>query len=315
MSDEPEKNPLSASREEALAWFVRLNSGDATAEQRAAFRRWLAADPQHRAEFEKLAAMWGKFESVPDPRRVSRRRALKTGAVVIGSASLLGLSYRNGLLDRLISDYATGTGEFRTVAFADGSQAELDADTALSVDYSPQRRRIKLLRGRALFTVVADAGRPFRIDALNGITEALGTQFVVHRTDDQVIVTVVEHAVTVTLNDAPGAIDSPARLDAGQEIAYDASGLGSVSLSRNKTETAWRQGKLVFEDQSLKTVVSDLNRYRRGAIVLLGPDLESLRVSGIFDIRHPDGVLDAIERTLPVQVTRITPYLVLIRSA
>ncbi|WP_438274183.1 FecR family protein [Nitrobacter sp.] len=307
---EPQSPPTA--RDQALAWFVRLNSGDATTEERVAFRHWQAADPAHQAEFEKLAAMWGRLEAVEDPRRVSRRRALKTGGSAIGVAAILGAGYRAGVWDWLTGGITTEIGEIRTVTLPDSSQAELDADTALSVNFAERERRVQLQRGRALFKVSAADDRPFSVVARNGVTTALGTQFVVHCANDGVVVTVLEHAVTVRMDGGSGG--TQATLGAGEQIAYDDRRLGSMKPA-GQTEVAWRSGKLIFEDESLISVISDLNRYRAGRIVLFGDGLGALRVSGIFNVRNPGGVLDAIARTLPVTMTSITPYLVLIRPA
>jgi transmembrane sensor len=65
----------------------------------------------------------------------------------------------------------------------------------------------------------------------------------------------------------------------------------------------------------MKTTSVPGNRYRRGTIRILDKRLLSLRVSGIFYIRNPDGVLDAIIGTLPVRATELTPYLILLRPA
>jgi transmembrane sensor len=308
----PEHLPSSA-RDQALAWFVRLNSGDATPQQRADFRRWQAADPGHQAEFEKLAAMWGRLDMVTDPRKISRRRILKGSAGALGTIAILGAGYQAGLWDWLSGAITTGTGEIRTVTLADGSTAELDADTALSVNYAEHDRRVGLWRGRAFFTVEPDAARQFSVAAGNGVTAALGTQFVIHRTNDDVLVTVLESRVSVVTGSTSAASASTV-VEAGQQVSYGTGGLGIVAASAGQSETAWRRGKLIFEDQTLTRVVSDLNRYRRGSIVLLDESLGKLRISGIFDIRNPDGVLDAIEQTLPVQAMRVTPYLVLLRS-
>lgn len=297
-------------RDQALAWFVRLNSGDATTEERVAFRRWQAADPSHQAEFEKLAAMWGKLEVLEDPRRVSRRQALKTGISTIGAAAILSAGYRAGVWDWLTGRITTGVGEIRTVMLPDSSQVELDADTALSVNFSAKDRRIELQRGRALFKIAADHARPFSVVARNGVTTAIGTQFVVHCANDGVVVTALDHAITVRLDGG----SAQTTLGAGEQIAYDGNSLGSMKPA-GQTEVAWRSGKLIFEDEPLISVVSDLNRYRAGRIILFGDGLGALRVSGIFNVRNPGGALDAIARTLPVTMTSITPYLVLIRPA
>ncbi|GGB02891.1 sensor [Brucella endophytica] len=303
-------------REAALAWFVRINSGDATVEDRQAFERWLADDAAHRREYEKLAGIWSSMDGIDDPRRRQpARRALLSRRVFLGGAATLtlagGLFALNGVPDFIASDHYTGTSELKSLTLADGSIVDLDADSALSVDYTPAARRLFLRRGRAFFKVAKDASRPFIVEAAGGRTTALGTEFVVHMTDDDVIVAVEESAVSVT--PAPGAIDT--RLQAGESASYQD---GRISAAQGETlaaETAWRRGKLIFNDQPLRRVINDVNRYRRGTIRILDKRLLSLRVSGIFDIRNPDGVLDAITGTLPVRATELTPYLVLLRPA
>ncbi|CCD02544.1 protein of unknown function (plasmid) [Azospirillum baldaniorum] len=73
-------------RDAALAWFVRMESGDADAADRRAFHAWLAQDPAHRREYDRLAGLWGDLDRVPDPRKErraapTRRRFLALGAV------------------------------------------------------------------------------------------------------------------------------------------------------------------------------------------------------------------------------------------
>ena len=62
-------------------------------------------------------------------------------------------------------------------------------------------------------------------------------------------------------------------------------------------------------------VVADLNRYRKGRIVIWDEALTALRIDGVFNIDEPDAVLNAIVQSLPVREARFTPYLVVLRSA
>ena len=139
---------------------------------------------------------------------------------------------------------------------------------------------------------------------------ALGTRFVVHEWAGTVTVAVQESAVTVRAPDRSEAI-----VGAGQNVSYDQQGLGAVQLADVESETAWRRGKLIFEDRPLAQVLADVGRYRSGMIRVTDRDLLDLRVSGIFDVSNPDGVLDVIRRTLPVRTVELTRYLVLLRPA
>jgi transmembrane sensor len=62
----------------------------------------------------------------------------------------------------------------------------------------------------------------------------------------------------------------------------------------------------------LATVIEELNRYRRGQIAILNPDLRALKVTGVFDVTDPDGALRMIQHTIPIRYTNLTPYLVLL---
>lgn len=306
-------------RDEALAWFVRIYSGDATEDDRAGHAAWMAASVRHRREYGKLGGIWSDLDRIEDPRArpaaangaergiMSRRGFLAGGAA---AAAVAGYVAVNGLPDFLTSDHYTGTGERRSVTLADGTRVDLDAQSAIALDFSERSRRLRLVHGRAFFDVARDAGRPFTVDAAGGSVTALGTRFVVHQWDRSVTVAVEESAVSVRAPDK-----AEVRIAAGHNVSYGADGLGSVLASDVEAESAWRRGKLIFEDRPLRQVIADVNRYRSGTIQVTDESLLNLRVSGIFDVKDADGVLEAIRHTLPVRVLEITRYLVLVRPA
>ena len=304
--------------DDALKWFVLLHSGDATDFDRAGHARWMAADPAHFRAYMQLSSIWSDMDALGDPRRervpeagrrrvVTRRTVLGAGA---GAAALGAVAYSLPVAAWL-SDYSTGTGEQKTVTLADGSTASLDADTSLSVDFTGRERSLQLTRGRAYFDVAKDPSRPFIVHAKKGSTTALGTRFLVHQWDDSVTVSVEESAVSVVAPDRSKAV-----LQAGQDISYAlGGGLGAVEPTDIDADTAWRRGKLIFQNRPLGQVVSDVNRYRSGMIRIIDSRLQTMRISGIFDVSHPDGVLDAITTALPVRSVHITRYVVLLLAA
>jgi len=307
-------------RDEALAWFVRLRSEDATPDEEVAHQAWMSACHENARHYLALCAMWADMDELPDPRRrvigrPHRRRAFPLGRrsfMTGGAVAALAAGYVaiNGLPDILTSDYTTAVAERKSFTLADGSIVDMDADSAIAIDFTATVRNVRLQRGRAFFMVAKDDGRPFSVLAGSGQATALGTEFVVHHSLDAITVTVVESSVSVSCSNAGSAV-----LQAGQKVSYGDAGLGEVTSADGAGETAWRRGKLIFEDVPLGQVISDVNRYRRGLIRVIDSDLLNLRVSGIFDVNHPDGVLDAITHTLPVTALSLTPYLILLRPA
>lgn len=308
------------SQEEALAWFARLQSDDVSTEDYAAHEAWMSACHENARQYLKLAAMWSDMDGIADPRTRRLRVRRKARAFGIGRRSFLtggaaaalaaGFVTVNGLPDFLTGDYTTAVAERRSVTLSDGSIIDMDADTRIAVDFSAAARNLRLKSGRASFKVAKDASRPFSVSAGNGKVTALGTEFVVHNSADTITVTVVESRVSVSY---PGA--SSTVIGAGEKVSYDLAGLGAVTAVDGDTETAWKRGKLIFEDVTLGQVIGDINRYRRGTIRVTNNDLKTLRVSGIFDVTRPDAVLETITKTLPVKAFALTRYLILLHPA
>src|SRR5690606_20728867 len=97
--------------------------------------------------------------------------------------------------------YATRPGEQKVATLKDGSRIALNTDTRLDVRFDAGRRRIRLDRGEAMFEVAHDADRPFVVVAGDTRVQALGTVFIVRRTGDDVVVTLVKGRVAVVRDD------------------------------------------------------------------------------------------------------------------
>jgi transmembrane sensor len=312
--------------EDAARRLVRLQSDAVTDAERRDTEAWLAARPEHRAAFDGLRAVWSALDRMPDPRpadtvlpmrrnrparsSVSRRFALP--ALLAASVAIAAV-FGPATLDRLDSDHSTAAGERRTVTLADGSQVQLNTDSAIAVDFSGPSRRVTLRRGEAFFTVTSDRSRPFEVTAMGAVTRVVGTRFAVRRMDGSTRVAVEEGTVEVHCPAGMAAAEDGVRLTAGETARYERdacpvreSGLNVARL------TAWRDGRVVFDDRSLSEVVRELNRYRPGPIVLLDSKLGERRVTGVFDIRDPDRALSAIEQVLPIRVHRIAGYLAIL---
>ncbi|WP_052338177.1 FecR family protein [Nitrospina gracilis] len=211
---------------------------------------------------------------------------------------------------RITSDHYTETGERRELTLTDGSTVYLDTGSALSVEFSPQIRRLVLDRGRALFVVAEDKDRAFEVAAGGGTVRALGTAFEVLRKPGGVVVTVLESRVQVSRD------SSKTNLTSGQQIHYSSdTGLSGVAMVDREDIATWRRGKLVFHNQTLAEVIEEVNRYHKGTILILDPQLRSSKVSGVFDITDPGLVLQALQDTLPIKILRVTDYLVLLDQA
>lgn len=300
--------------DEAIERLVRLHSGGAGAAERMDFLRWRGLSMDHERAAREAEALWGALPETRHAedyrRRVRRPRrwlALAAAACVAAIAITIALPEP---LAGLYSDYATRTGERRMLELADGSRVWLNSDSALSVDFSPQQRRLRLHSGEALFEVAKDAARPFIVEARGGEVRAVGTRFDVDSRGPQVRIDVTEGVVQVN-----SAGSEPVRLSAGERLSYrEAAAPEPVQPLDLSSASAWQRGKLIFNQRPLGEVLDELERYVPGRIVLTDNALRQHKVSGVFDLKDPDALLKTLERLQPVKVTHM-PWLVLIRPA
>jgi transmembrane sensor len=302
--------------EEAAGWVARLQSSDATDQDRREFQLWLERDAAHEAAYVEFKDLWADLKDVPIPSdrlkklRMSRRAAVRN-VVAIGIIAALSVSlYRMGFVDRMRADHYTAVGEVRSVTLTDGSRVDLNTDTAIVVRYSQTERRIQLLRGEAFFDVARNPERPFVVDDSSLKATALGTQYGVRAPlgDSLGDVRVEEGRVEVTRG------RDRVVLGAGDAASLTTQGRLDVMKVDVANETAWRSGRLVFSSQPLREVLATLERYRHGRIVVLDSTAAEQRVSGIFDLNDTDQALRALEENLPVSVTHLTGLMVVVRS-
>lgn len=303
-------NSERALSDEAIDWIVKLQSGHATADDARAFRDWRGRSLAHEAAAQEAEAIWHGVGVAGEPaqqaerrKRVTRRAVLGGGVALLAGAAVMS----SGVFRSFLADYATGSGEQRTITLADGSTVQLNASSAFSVELKPERRTITLHEGQATFAVSADAERPFIVRAAGGEARVLGTQFDVDIRDGKVFVTVIEGRVAVA-----DTRQGQAELGANEQAIYGATAPLSTLAVNAEQVTAWRRGRLVFENRRLDSVIAEIARQGSGTVLILNPEIAALEMSGVFDISHPDTVIDAIARTLPVKITRM-PFVTIIR--
>ncbi|WP_296330467.1 FecR domain-containing protein [Reyranella sp.] len=306
--------------EQASLWLAKLGGGPLAPAEHRALEHWLAEDSRHSVAFREAQEAWSLMGAVakapgallhdvqsgdaPQPRRAAGRwrsfAALAASLLVLVAGAIL---WNGDPMVMVAADHRTVPGERRTVHLSDGSTIELGPASAIALHFDAVERRVELLRGLAYFTAAPRKDgeqRPFVVQAAAGNARALGTQFSVNRLPDSVEVVVVEHEVAVSVDTAGGRA-AEIVLSPGQSVRYAEAGLGRLHPVDLDQALAWRRDRLVFDRVTLGQVVDELNRYRRGRILIGNASLANRRVSGVFDAADPDTVLATIARELGVR--------------
>jgi transmembrane sensor len=328
------KDLANSTAEDALRWFVRLQSGDVSEQERCIFRLWLEENEAHRREFNRIENLWTDLDRLVDkpfppleqaveywqakgphpsqqshPRRSLFRLSIALAVVVAGT-------YWWTFLKTEIIELRTATGEQRTVTLPDGSTIILNTGTSATIRLSGMERRVVLKEGEIWLAVAHETRRPFEVVAGNGTIRDIGTQFSIRTQSDRVIVVVAEGVVAVAAQAAQDIAGERHVVTKGHRVWYDHAGrMSAIEPVDVNVATAWRHGRLVFQAMPLAEVLREVARYRTDEVRLLDAGLADLKVSGVFHSRDLDGFLQALEHAVPVKATRVNQRLVILEQA
>lgn len=295
-------------RDEAAQWFVRLQDGPLSAQERQRFDAWRAAQPAHQYEIDVLQGLWSATDLLPKARlqalgdapaeRPWRRAVLRYAVAASVVVVAVGLGVVSVLAPKPYSaEFSTRLGEHRQVALPDGSVMDLNSRSVVAVHYEKARRSVELKQGEAMFSVQHDAGRPFVVAAGAGQVTVTGTRFDVRRDDDQT--RVVVEAGTVKVQGR--ASDQIVTLTEGRGTHVDTQGQVAAAYAVNPEElTAWRTGKLVFNNATLGDVAREVSRYREQPLRVSTAAVGNLRLTSVFKSSDTDALLKALPHILPV---------------
>jgi len=328
---------------EARAWLIRLD-GDIplTGEERAALREWAERSPAHGQELKRISRFWDNANILTElavPVHDDRLQGNFTGYRFTAAAAVfvlaIGIALTSWLTEPEIGTrsngiYGTTIGQLRTVALPDGSHIQLNTDSQVQVDYGASARKIRLLRGESLFEVIHDPGIPFEVYAGGNMVRAVGTAFSVRLMGDVVNVTVAEGKVELikVKNQPAGVGDNivsdtlpvPERLGFlkhGQSatLGDTIDDMHTLAQQELEQQLSWRYGFLSFSGEPLKKVVSEINRYTPITIEIADPALETLKVGGRFRVNDLDAMLEVLETSFGIRISRIGDQLILLRPA
>ncbi|MEE1925334.1 FecR family protein [Pseudomonas sp. 148P] len=300
----PEKTPS----EMAADWCVRLHFEECSDADRAEFLRWYHADPAHAAEYANMCRIWQVSEQLPTlSTRTARRRALpllaRAAVVVLALGGAWSAGWAWGVLPGEVR-YFAAEGQRRQVQLPDLSRVELNQRTGLLYLGYRQQRQVYLRDGEAFFDVQRDLDKPFLISADNASVRVTGTHFNVWTAPTQTTVTVSEGAVLVSHGDGGEGRNQGAELTAGLQAEMRNGRLAQLRRVDPARATAWRNGKLMLDDVSLREALPLINRYLDAPLQLDGDGVGELRVGGIYDTTELDRLVSALPQILPVTLRR-----------
>ena len=93
-------------------------------------------------------------------------------------------------------------------------------------------------------------------------------------------------------------------LDAGEQVVFTPKAPPRVARVNLGQASAWENGEVMSDNDSLATIVERINRYAQHPVVIDDDETAQLRISGVFHTGDIEGFVNAIAAYLPVRAQK-----------
>lgn len=184
------------------------------------------------------------------------------------------------------------------IVLSDGSKVHMNAGSTLQYPerFSKDERKV-ILDGEGFFEIQQNPGKPFYVVANDMQIRVLGTRFNVNnRKPNEEFVTVEQGNVQVTAKSSKDTL----LLSAGMQARYTDGTLQKLHVNSDQY-TAWKKGKLIFNNMPLADVISELERCFAADIKLADKKLAGTKVRAHFENATLKDVVHDIAFALNIQ--------------
>ncbi len=175
----------------------------------------------------------------------------------------------------------TPAGKQYTIRLPDNSRVWLNAASTLRfpVQFAGNRREIDL-SGEGFFDVESDPSKPFIVNSKNQQTIVKGTKFNINAypNEPRMTTTLVEGAVLVSIAEDDGAHFKQIQLKPNEQLITQGTNLEKTIVDA-KYFAAWKEGKFIYENSPLATVMRQLARWYDVEIIYLN-DIDNITFTG-----------------------------------
>lgn len=286
--------------------IIRLFTGEVNPEEKNFIKVWLGQSTENRKLFNDLKEIWlssgvknnadqfnlesaiQKFskkikkEKLGAVRKLIITKVLKYAAIVLLPLAIP-LGYYMGQRTKVVQDSFTtitcALGDKTNMILPDSTEVWLNSGSTLTFNNNfKQGKRQVFLEGEAYFSVTKDKQNPFRIKTKEIEVEVLGTKFNMkaYSNESTVSTTLVEGSVKITSASQETVIKPKQKL----VYSYETKKMELFELVNTSPETEWKDGRLVFRNESLGDLKLKLERWFDVDIVLADEVVRNRKFTG-----------------------------------
>jgi len=310
-------------------------SGELSDEDRVMMNNWRSESPENEAIYLENLKAWEamsllsemeQFNSFEALRKVNTKISQPQSAgwwitiQRIAAILLLPLLVYSGYLtfqnrtkinlqeQVMMQTISSRQGMVTQFALVDGTKVWLNSGSELQFPsrFNGNKREV-ILKGEAFFEVTRNEKQPFRVNANELKVEVLGTSFNVVSFDDDIQSEVVLVTGKVALSSENGKIVNEfGTILPGQRAIYEKEQKKIVTEEVDVEKyIAWRDGNLIFQDDSMEDVVKRLSRWFNVEIIINDPEINKYIYKATFRNENLVQVLNLLKLSAPIDY-RIT---------
>jgi len=318
--------------EELLPGYL---SGELTDKDRAMIDDWRSESPENEAIYLDSLKAWEamillkemeEFNSFEALRKVTTKLSLtqspkwwiqlqRVAAILMlplliysGYMTIQNQTSNNSQTLVMMQTISSRQGMVTQFALADGTKVWLNSGSELQfpIRFTGDKREV-ILKGEAFFEVTKNEKQPFRVNANELKVEVLGTSFNVVSFDNDTQSEVVLVTGKVALSSEKGQIVKDfGNIIPGQRAIYEKENQKVVTREVDVAKyIAWRDGNLIFRDDSMEDVVKRLSRWFNVEITINDPEIKNYIYKATFRNENLVQVLNLLKLSAPIDY-RIT---------
>lgn len=306
-------------------------SGDLSDREKTMIDEWRKESPDNESIYQESSKAWKaisllnemeKFDSFEALKKVNNRlnktsyirwvRLIQRVAAFLLLPLLIYSTYQtmqnfnlkkhqvNNAVMQTISSRVGMVSEF---TLSDGTKVWLNSGSELQfpVLFLGDLREVKL-KGEAFFEVTKNEKQPFRVNSKGLIIDVLGTSFNVTSYEDEKIDEVMLVKGKIKLSSEVDHVKKElGTMHPGQKAAYmkEFQTVSTEEVNPGKY-IAWRDGNLIFQDDSMDDVVKRLSRWFNVEIIIEDPEINEYIYKATFRNENLKQVLNLLKLSAPI---------------
>lgn len=325
----------SPEQDQINAIIIAFLSGKATDEDIICLEDWVKLSTQNREYYLQLKNIWESSDNQFAPEDISSERAFqnllsqidipKPGfwyywqriaailviPLIVGGLVWSRFTVSNGKSDSPIvyNEVTAAYGTRSALKLADGSRVWLNSGSSLTYpDKFVNHKRIVKLKGEAYFEVHSDISRPFIVEAKTVSVTATGTKFNVdaYPQGNKIQVSLASGKVSVKKLGDKNSTTTIATLIPNQNLIYDLETDQKVIENEDVYKyIAWKDGKLIFRNESLRQIAHKISQLYNVDIELQGKNLDDYKFRATFQEESLGEILKLLKLSSPIDYREI----------